>query len=244
MLKNLIDSANISLYKLSKDTGIPYSTLSDLTCGNTLIENTSSNTLYRLAKYFNITMESLYESALLQSTLHIYNEGRDIHVDYSTHKFKYAGPKNLLSFRKINKVVGNTIYMECYFLNSEGEIYVEEDYIDLRDIFAEYGVSFNMSDSIQIDLSNPSKDRKINIIDNSLLVSDSMAISLSSSSASDVNIEIVSINRPSQKMLIRISDYTILSTNMSARMQKRAIDSVKRNISIINDEITGGNSYA
>lgn len=61
MFKKLLEDRGITGYRLSKDTGIPYSTISDLMLGNTLIEKTNSATLYKLAKYLEMSMEDLYE---------------------------------------------------------------------------------------------------------------------------------------------------------------------------------------
>lgn len=64
MLKKILEDKKITAYRLSKDTGIPYSTISDLVLENTQIEKTNSATLYRLAKYLDYTMEELYEGKL------------------------------------------------------------------------------------------------------------------------------------------------------------------------------------
>lgn len=55
----LISEKNISKYRLSKDTKIPYSTVSDICNGTTTLENCNAKTVYELSKYFNVTMEDL-----------------------------------------------------------------------------------------------------------------------------------------------------------------------------------------
>lgn len=55
----LINENNISKYRLSKETNIPYSTISDICNGKTTLENCNAKTVYELSKYFNCTMEDL-----------------------------------------------------------------------------------------------------------------------------------------------------------------------------------------
>ena len=62
MLNDLLEQKQISKYLLSKVTGIPYSTLSDICSGKTSIAKCSAETVYKLAKFFNVTMESLIDS--------------------------------------------------------------------------------------------------------------------------------------------------------------------------------------
>lgn len=243
MLNELVKKNNISVYKLSNDTGIPYSTLCDLISGKTLIEKTSAHTLYHLAQYFKISMESLYLSQMPRSILYLYNSGRNVYIEYSEHTIQYSGPKNLIAFKRINRITEQTLYVECYFVGENSEIFTEEDYIDLKSLFDEYGYLFEIDENTDIRIGHPSSGQILNIIDNSIVVSDNIAISISDNSTTDIVLDIVSINRPTQRMTLRLKDYLILSTNMSASMSRRAIASVKRNLPLINNE-TGGANYA
>lgn len=116
-LKSLIIEYHVSLYKLSKDTGIPYSTLSDLVAEITPLESTSSGTLYRLAKYFEVSMESLLENHSPE-TIIIYNDKRNIHITCGSVHIQYLGPKNLISFKQINTIC---MYSKYIFLPYRGE---------------------------------------------------------------------------------------------------------------------------
>lgn len=64
MLKDILSSKNLSVYRVAKDTGISYSTLNDIVIEKTDLKNTSAHTLYRLSKYLEISMEMLYEDAI------------------------------------------------------------------------------------------------------------------------------------------------------------------------------------
>lgn len=237
-LKSLIIEYHVSLYKLSKDTGIPYSTLSDLVAEITPLESTSSGTLYRLAKYFEVSMESLLENHSPE-TIIIYNDKRNIHITCGSVHIQYLGPKNLISFKQINRLVGKTVYIDTYFRHENGSIFAEEDYIDLQEIFDEYKHTVHIDENTVIKLGSGKAYDKIRLIDESLMVSDSMAIKLADSSTSDVILQIVSLNRMHNSLTLRLKDYAVLSTNMSRNMQKRAIESVERNHDLILSEIEG-----
>ena len=64
MIEQLLKSKNMSIYECSKKSGIPYSTLSDLVHQKNDLKRCSSETLYKLAKVLNVSMESLLEGRI------------------------------------------------------------------------------------------------------------------------------------------------------------------------------------
>lgn len=86
----LVAEKNISKYNLSKSTGIPYSTISDICSGKTSLEKCNAKTVYELSRFFEVSMEDL---------LYKDNEFR---VDFETfksnvrHKFKESGYKKFI----------------------------------------------------------------------------------------------------------------------------------------------------
>lgn len=58
-LNDLLQQKNITQYRLSKLSGVPFTTISDITTGKTKIEKCSAETLYKLANVFHVTMEDL-----------------------------------------------------------------------------------------------------------------------------------------------------------------------------------------
>ena len=64
MLNDLLEQKHMSKYMLSKITGIPYSTVSDICSGKTSIKKCSAEIVYKLSKTFNVTMESLVEPVI------------------------------------------------------------------------------------------------------------------------------------------------------------------------------------
>lgn len=61
IINELLKDKNMSRYKLSKNSGVPQTTITDICSGKTSIEKCSAGTLYKIAKTLNISMESLLE---------------------------------------------------------------------------------------------------------------------------------------------------------------------------------------
>lgn len=61
MLNEWMEQRKITKYRLAKNSGIPYSTVNDLCNGKTQLEKCSAETIYKLAKELNLTMEELLE---------------------------------------------------------------------------------------------------------------------------------------------------------------------------------------
>lgn len=64
MISELMKNRNLSKYKLAQKSGVPYSTLSDILSGKTRIEKCSAETIYRLAKELDVSMEELIAPCL------------------------------------------------------------------------------------------------------------------------------------------------------------------------------------
>lgn len=60
----ILKSKNISVYRCSKESNVPYTTLLDIVKGKTKIEKCTAETVYKLAKVLNIAMEELLEEYL------------------------------------------------------------------------------------------------------------------------------------------------------------------------------------
>jgi len=63
-INKLLEQQNITKYRLSKKSGIPHTTINDI-CNNRVdIKKCSAETLYKLAKALDISMESLIADAM------------------------------------------------------------------------------------------------------------------------------------------------------------------------------------
>lgn len=63
-INKILKERNLTKYKLSQSSGVPYTTVSDICNGKTRLEKCSADTLYRLAKVLKISMESLIEEQM------------------------------------------------------------------------------------------------------------------------------------------------------------------------------------
>lgn len=237
MLKDIIESKNTTVYSLSKELNIPYSTLNDIVTGKTLIANISAEVLYKLSCGLGMSMESLYLGRLPETVIYLYNDGRTVYVKLREFCFQYTGPKNLVSFKRVNRFESGCVYVDTTFRKDNGQIYIEEDYIDIGDLCEEYGVPLSVLENVTIRIGKPGESKRNRLVDNAILVSDYMAIQESDVVSDSVLLEISNVVRMNSKMQLRLKDYAVLSTNMSKGMQKRAIEAVRRNVGLIEAEL-------
>ena len=64
VINDLLRNSGFTKYRLSKISGVPYATVSDICSGKARIENCSAETVYKLAKAFDVTMEELVSERL------------------------------------------------------------------------------------------------------------------------------------------------------------------------------------
>ena len=60
-INEIMKKKNITKYRLSKNSGIPYSTLTDIISGKAQLEKCSAETIYRISKVLGVSMENLIE---------------------------------------------------------------------------------------------------------------------------------------------------------------------------------------
>ena len=65
-LNIIIRQSGMTKYKVAKLSGVPHATLNDLCSGKSRIEKCSAETLYRIAKALNVSMESLIETVIIE----------------------------------------------------------------------------------------------------------------------------------------------------------------------------------
>ena len=70
MLKTYLNNKKISMYKLSAESGVPYSTLNDLVNHKLPVENLKSGQLYSLSESLGITMDELYKMCMNTCLIH------------------------------------------------------------------------------------------------------------------------------------------------------------------------------
>ncbi len=65
-INSIIKQKNISIYRLSKDSGVPYATLNDICNGKTSLKKSSAETVYRIARALKINMEDILSPLFLE----------------------------------------------------------------------------------------------------------------------------------------------------------------------------------
>lgn len=63
-INEIIIQSGMTKYRVAKLSGVPHATLNDLCSGKTHIEKCSGETLYRLAKVLQVSMETLLENVM------------------------------------------------------------------------------------------------------------------------------------------------------------------------------------
>ena len=67
IIEDLLETRNITKYRLAVQAGIPHATLTDICSGKTRLEKCSAETVYKLAKALGVSMELLTEGGILQT---------------------------------------------------------------------------------------------------------------------------------------------------------------------------------
>jgi len=63
-INNLLIQKGMTKYRLSKVSGVPFTTISEVTTGKTKIKNCTGETLYKLAKALSVTIEDLLADSM------------------------------------------------------------------------------------------------------------------------------------------------------------------------------------
>jgi hypothetical protein len=65
-IQDALKKRDMSVYRLSKTSEVPYATVNDICNGKTRLEKCSAETIYRLAQTLNVTMEELLAPCMLK----------------------------------------------------------------------------------------------------------------------------------------------------------------------------------
>ena len=63
LIKEKLKEKNMSMYRLSKESGVPQATINDICSGKADMEKCAVGTVYRLAKVLNVSIEDILESS-------------------------------------------------------------------------------------------------------------------------------------------------------------------------------------
>ena len=90
-INELIDQKGITKYRLAKSSGIPHTTVIDICSGKARIEKCSGETLFKLAKVLDVSMETLVEDVME------YRPGFEIYKSNVCHMVHDMGDLNFIA---------------------------------------------------------------------------------------------------------------------------------------------------
>ena len=65
-IQDAMQQNHMSMYRLAKESAVPYTTLNDIVSGRTRLEKCSAETVYRLSRSLNVSMEDLIAPYMLK----------------------------------------------------------------------------------------------------------------------------------------------------------------------------------
>lgn len=137
MIQNLMKKQNMTKYRLSKNSGIPYTTLTDICSGKAQLEKCSAETIYKLSKELGVSMETLLAPCFEKRC------SFDLFKSNVCHRLKKLGDMEFiidtLEKDDIRRYYDRQWYPECFyllamldFISRENEIPFCAEYSDLR----------------------------------------------------------------------------------------------------------------
>jgi transcriptional regulator with XRE-family HTH domain len=136
-INELLKQKNITKYRLSKSSGVPQTTIIDICNGKTRIEKCAADTIYKLAKTLDVTMEDLLSSSMEKRPSFEWFKSE------TCHKLKREGDLdfiiNILQSGKIRELYNKKLYPECLYLlamvdylSRENDLPLCSEYNDIR----------------------------------------------------------------------------------------------------------------
>lgn len=114
LIVELMEQKKITKYRLSKNSGIPYTTISDIISGKAQLEKCSAETIYRLAQELDVTMESIL-APCFEKRINF-----ELYKSNVCHRLKEIGDINFiietLETDDIQKYYNKKWYPECLYL--------------------------------------------------------------------------------------------------------------------------------
>lgn len=142
IIDNLLHSANISRYKLSKVSGVPQTTIADICSGKASLEKCEAGTLYRIAKVLNVTVDALLEAAEAENRTE-YRSSFETFKSNTCHHVKDMGDIDFIIDTLEHNTIRNLYDKEWYpeslyllgmvdYLSKENDLPLCTNYNDIR----------------------------------------------------------------------------------------------------------------
>ena len=120
IIEELLTKRKITKYRLAVQAGVPHATLNDICSGKTKIEKCSAETIYRIAKVLDVSMESLIAPAVKSIDEERRRPSFDVFKSNVCHQVKDLGDIpfiiQLLQSNQIRKLYEKKWYPEALYL--------------------------------------------------------------------------------------------------------------------------------
>ena len=142
-INELLLQKNITKYRLHKESGVSQATISDICSGKTSIEKCSAETIFRIARVLNVSMESLIAPAVQHADEDRRRPSFELFKSNTCHMVKDMGDIpfiiQLLETNQIRKLYEKKWYPEALYLlamldylSRENNVPVCKNYNDIR----------------------------------------------------------------------------------------------------------------
>ena len=148
-INEVLEQKNITKYRLWKESGVPQATISDICTGKTRIEKCSAETLFRIAKVLDVSMESLIAPAVKRMEEERSRPSFDVFKSNTCHRVKDLGDIpfiiQLLQTNQIRQLYEKKWYPEALYLlamldylSRENNVPICKNYNDIRNAKLEW----------------------------------------------------------------------------------------------------------
>ena len=142
-INEILAQKGITKYRLWKESGVPQATISDICTGKTSIEKCSAETIYRISKVLDISMESLVAPAVQRAEEERMRPSFELFKSNTCHLVKDMGDIpfiiQLLETNQIRKFFEKKWYPEALYLlamldylSRENNVPICQNYNDIR----------------------------------------------------------------------------------------------------------------
>lgn len=136
-IQKIMQINKITRYRLSQESGVPYTTITDIYSGRTQLEKCSAETVYKLAKALNTSMDALIKPRLEQTC------DFELYKSNVCHQVKEMGDIQFIIYtlehNEIRSLYNRKEYPECLYLlamldyiSRINDVPICKDYNDLR----------------------------------------------------------------------------------------------------------------
>lgn len=137
----MLDRQSMTKYRLAKESGIPHATISDICSGKAQIEKCSAETLYKIARVLNVTIEDLIRDRMEEPQEH--RSTFDVFKSNVCHRVKDVGDiefiievleSNIIRKYYEKKWFAESLYLLAMvdYLSRLNELPLSVEYNDLR----------------------------------------------------------------------------------------------------------------